>query len=178
MTNSAGSPANLPGNATPAALLFPDLSQELALTRGMIARVPNGKNDWKPHDKSMSLGNLATHLSELPRFATIMLTTDELDWATTKWAPTTIDTTEERLKLFDELSSSMSSHIEGAGWPAMGESWTMRAGEQIYLSDRKGTLLRTLGLSHMAHHRAQLGVFLRLLGVTIPGTYGPSADEM
>lgn len=178
MADSLPSFPTLPGTLKPEALLFPDMAQELALTRGMIARVPDGNNDWKPHDRSMTLGRLATHLSELPRFATLMLTTDEMDFAKVDWKPTVIDTTAARLVLFDELATGMRASVEGTDWATLSGSWTMRAGEQVYLTGQKATLLRTLGLSHMAHHRAQLGVWLRLLGVTIPGTYGPSADEM
>ena len=166
-----------PTDTTPAQLLYPDLEQELASTRKMIALVPDGNDDWKPHQKSMTLGQLATHLAELPSFAKTILTTNELDWETTKWEPTVISKTSERLELFDRTSNEMSSGITGADWETLGQTWTMRAGKQVYVSEQKAKLFRSFCLSHMAHHRAQLGVYLRLLGVMIPGTYGPSADE-
>ena len=167
-----------PTDTAPAELLYPDLSEELASTRKMIALFPDGNDDFKPHGKSMSLGTLATHLAELPTFAKTMLTTSELDWATTKWEQKVVTKTSDRLEMFDRNSTDMASAITEANWDALGEKWTMRAGEQVYFSEPRAKLLRTLGLSHMAHHRAQLGVYLRLIGVLIPGTYGPSADEM
>ena len=168
----------LPGHATPAQLLYPDLQQELANTRKMLECVPDGNDAWKPHDKSMSLGGLATHLAELPTFATLIFTTAELDLNTMDWTPTPIANNAERLALFDKNAAAMTGALEGADWTALSANWAMKMGDKVYLQDRKSTLLRTLGINHIAHHRAQLGVFLRLNGIAIPGPYGPSADEM
>jgi uncharacterized damage-inducible protein DinB len=168
----------LPGTATPAQLLYPDMAQELACTRKMIALVPDGNDDFRPHLKSMALESLATHLVELPTFASTILTTDELDWAKTPWAPKKFSKTSDRLEQFDKNAAAMTSVVEGASWDALAKRWVMRAGDQIYVDDLKAKLLRSFALNHMAHHRAQLGVYLRLLDVAIPGTYGPSADEM
>lgn len=176
MTNPTA--ATLHGNATPAQLLYPDLDQEFASTRKMLACVPDGNNDWKPHDKSFTLDRLATHVAELPGFATFILMSSELDWATFKYEAKSAPTTAQRLVLFDDQSAQMKAAIEGADWAAVSEFWTMRSGDQIMIKAQKATLLRTMGLSHMAHHRAQLGVYLRELGIAIPGMYGPSADEM
>ncbi|MEP6833291.1 MAG: DinB family protein [Gemmatimonas sp.] len=164
--------------AKPAQLLYPDLAEELATTRKMLGLVPDGHNDFKPHDKSMMLGSLATHLTQLPKFVNTILSTSELDFATTPWVEKTLSTTAERLQEFDQNAGAMSSDIHAAEWPTLEQSWTLRAGEQVYVTEPKGKLLRTFALSHMAHHRAQLGVYLRLLGIAIPGCYGPSADEM
>ncbi|MEO8622708.1 MAG: DinB family protein [bacterium] len=176
MTNS--STADFPGNATPAQLLYPDLADELASTRKMIAIVPDGHNDWKPHEKSMSLATLATHVAELCAFAGTVLNTDELDMATADMSTKVLSTTAERLALFDTLAPEFTAAVESADWQKVAGSWTLRMGPQVYLTGQKSTLLRTLGISHIAHHRAQLGVYLRQLGIPIPGTYGPSADEM
>ncbi|MEP7001732.1 MAG: DinB family protein [bacterium] len=172
MTNS--STADFPGNATPAQLLYPDLADELATTRKMIAIVPEGHNDWKPHDKSMSLATLATHVAELCEFASIVLNTDELDMATEDMSTKVLSTTAERLALFDKLAAGFSADVESADWQKVAGQWTLRMGPQVFLTGQKATLLRTLGISH----RAQLGVYLRQLGIPIPGCYGPSADEM
>jgi uncharacterized damage-inducible protein DinB len=176
MTSSSA--ADFPGNATPAQLLYPDLADELAATRKMIALVPDGQNDWKPHEKSMSIATLATHLADLAGFASIVLNTDELDMATADMSTKVLPSTAERLALFDKHAEEFTAAVESADWAKVAGSWTLRAGPQVYLSGRKATLLRTLGLSHLGHHRAQLGVYLRQLGLPIPGTYGPSADEM
>ena len=167
-----------PAGLAPAQLLYPDLHQELAATRRMLERVPDDKLDFKPHDKSMTLGQLADHLSDLPAFARTMLTTSELDFATRKYEPKKFTASTERLAMFDQLSGEFAKSIEGADWQALNETWVLRMGEHVILNDQKAKLLRTLGLSHMAHHRAQLSVYLRLVGIAVPGTYGPSADEM
>ena len=168
----------LPGHATPAQLLYPDLASELASTRKMLERVPDGKDDWTPHEKSMSLGKLATHLAELPTFATLIFNTAELDLNTMDWTPPSIANNAERLALFDKNAAELTAALEGADWTALSANWKMMMGDQLYMQDRKSTLVRTMGISHIGHHRAQLGVFLRLLGIAIPGPYGPSADEM
>ena len=166
-----------PSQLTPAQLLYPDMKGELATTRRVLERVPDDDLEWTPHEKSMSIGKLATHLATLPRFAQMMLTTSEVDVLTVQWPPQLVATTVERLALFDSLAEDMRTRVEAADWPALAERWTMRAGDHVILSETKGTLLRTLGLSHMAHHRAQLGVYLRLKGVAVPSVYGPTADE-
>ena len=173
MTTSA-----FPTNATPAELLYPDMAQELAATRKMIALVPDGDGEFKPHEKSMSLGALATHLAELPSFGTLLLTTTELDFATAGWPSKKFTANAERLAEFDRNAAAMTSAVESAGWEQLDERWVMRAGDVVYVDEKKGKLVRSFALSHMAHHRAQLGVYLRMTGVAIPGTYGPSADEM
>lgn len=165
-------------NTTPAQLLFSDLPQEVAATRRVLAQVPDGHTDWRPHAKSMPLGRLATHVAELPRFPVMILTTDELDWATSDYKPITLSTTAEILALFDERAAAMQAALAAADWAALGKRWAMRMGSKVFIEGQKGALIRTVCLSHMVHHRAQLGVYLRLLGVAVPGVYGPSADEM
>ena len=162
---------------SPAQLLFADLQQELATTRRILERVPADKLDFRPHEKSMSLGQLANHLAELSGLASAVLTTSELDFGARRYEPQTITSSTERVALFDKLSSQLTELIAGADWKALQETWTLRIGDHIILRDQKAKLLRTLGFSHMTHHRAQLGVYLRLVGVPVPGTYGPSADE-
>ena len=169
--------SGFPTDLTPAQLLYPDMNTELATTRRVLERVPDDDLTWTPHEKSTTIGRLATHLAQLPSFAMLMLTTSELDVLQTKWPDDTIPTTAERLALFDSLANEMRTWVEAVAWPALAETWTLRAGAHVILSEKKGTLLRTLALSHMAHHRAQLGVYLRLRGVAVPPVYGPSADE-
>ena len=169
--------ADFPGNATPAQLLYPDMAQELANTRRLLERVPDGNDPWKPHTKSMSLGSLATHVAELPRFATMILTTEEFDFGAGTWPKTEIASNADRLALFDKVAADMTAGINAADWSALEKGWKLRAGDQVYMNDRKANLLRNT-ISHIAHHRAQLGVYLRQLDIPVPGMYGPSADEM
>jgi hypothetical protein len=168
---------NTPPNSTPAELLFADHDAEMARSRKLLALVPDGRNDWKPHEKSMTLGRLATHLAELPEFPVLICTTNELDFASGRWKPAVAGTTAERLALFDRLAAEMKASIVALDWPAVTGSWVMRMGDQVLWKASRAMHLRTM-YSHMTHHRAQLGVYLRQLGVAIPGTYGPSADEM
>ena len=167
-----------PDGLSPAQLLYPDLDTELASTRKMLALVPEGNDDYRPHDKSMKLGSLATHLADLPSFGKVLLTTDFLDFAVTPFAPKAFTTTAERLEEFDRNAAEFTSSVATASWNDLAQRWQLKMGEVVYVDDQKSNLVRPFAISHLAHHRAQLGVYLRLLGVPIPGTYGPSADEM
>ena len=159
-------------------LLIPEFGAEMASTRRVLAAVPDAKFDWKPHEKSMSIGSLASHLAELPWFGTTILTTPELDFAANPYTSRNLPTTAARLESFDKLAGEMRSLIERADWATLQDTWKLRMGDHVLLDAPKGTLLRTLTIAHMSHHRAQLSVYLRLRGVAVPGSYGPSADEM
>jgi uncharacterized damage-inducible protein DinB len=167
--------ATLPG--TPAETLFPDLEAELAATRRMLDRVPDGRDDWRPHEKSMTLGELATHVAELPGFAIAMLESDELDFEPPGPVPSKLTSNAERIAVFEERSNRLRTLIRELTWERAAGRWQMRIGGRTVVEGVRAELVRRMGLTHMAHHRAQLGVYLRLLGVPIPGTYGPSADE-
>jgi uncharacterized damage-inducible protein DinB len=167
-----------PEGLSPAQLLYPDLDAELASTRKMIELVPDGNDEYRPHDKSMRLGPLATHIAELPSFGKVLLTTDMLDFAATPFAPKAFTTTAQRLEEFDRNAAEFKSSVNGATWSDLAGNWQLRMGEAVYVDGQKSTLVRSFAINHIAHHRAQLGVYLRLLGIPIPGTYGPSADEM
>jgi hypothetical protein len=165
-----------PRDVPPHELLFPDAPDELALTRRILALVPDGRSDWTPHPKSMPLGRLATHVAELPNFVTIIFTLPELDFATSGWSPAMLESTSENLALFDKRAAEMTAALAATGWPTLGESWVVRAGGQVFFNDTRAKLVRNQ-IAHLTHHRAQLGVYLRLLDIAIPGSYGPSADE-
>jgi uncharacterized damage-inducible protein DinB len=158
--------------------LFPDLEGELATTRRMLARVPDGNNDWRPHPKWRSLGELAAHLAELPGFAMMMLTLDELDVLAPRPPQPTVTTAAERLQMFDKLSAQMKGMLDRMTWDQANKNWALRAGDQVAMRAQRSTVLRTAFLTHSAHHRAQLGVYLRILDIPVPWSYGRSADEM
>jgi len=162
----------------PAAALFPDLEGELATTRRMLSRVPDGNNDWRPHAKSRSLGELATHLAQLPGFAMMMLTRDDFDALGPRTPEPTFTTTAERLKMFDQLSAEMKRMMEQMTWDQANRTWTLRMGNLVALKAQRSTVLRTAFVTHSAHHRAQVGLYLRMLEVPVPWSYGKSADEM
>jgi uncharacterized damage-inducible protein DinB len=153
------------------------LKEEIVSTRKMLERVPDDQYDWKPHPKSMSVRSLATHIAELPTWIPLAIDTDVLDFATGNYKPTLIDNTKDLLKIFDENQKSSFDSLAKTSDAYLKNPWTMRNGEQVYFTSTKEDVIR-MAISQMIHHRAQLGVFLRLLNIPIPGPYGPSADEM
>ena len=167
-----------PAVTEPRALLFPEIDAELALTRAMLSLVPWEQADFKPHPRSMKLGNLATHVAQLPNFLTVMATTDVLHFKPEEFTPPAIGSTADLLSLFDTESAKMHDALTHLDWARLDGSWKMVMGEHTIIDNKRGYLLRHMGVNHLVHHRAQLGVYLRLLDIRIPGSYGPSADEM
>ncbi|MBL7920567.1 MAG: DinB family protein [Bacteroidia bacterium] len=153
-----------------------ELEAESKTTKKMLSIVPNDKYDWKPHPKSMSIRSLATHIAELPTWIKLALTTEGLDFATAPYNPEVINNTKELLDLFERSFAEGKEQLVAKNESKLNETWTLSNGEAIYSKDSKAETIRH-ALSQIIHHRAQLGVFLRLLNVPIPGTYGPSADE-
>jgi uncharacterized damage-inducible protein DinB len=153
-----------------------ELEQESIGTRKMLALVPADKADWKPHKKSMKLKDLATHLADLPTWITMAITTDELDFSTSPYSPADCNGGEELVKYFDKNVEEAKDQLNKNDDSILEKTWTLRNGDAIYMQLTK---LETIRHSYcqMVHHRAQLGVYLRLLNIPIPGVYGPSADE-
>jgi uncharacterized damage-inducible protein DinB len=157
-------------------MLLKEMEQEAQTTRKMLSRVPNDKYDWQPHPKSMTIRRLATHIAELPGWVTMTVTTDELDFANNPYKPEVINDTSALLDLFERSYADGSAHLAKTDEDELLRNWTLRNGEQIYSVSTKEEIIR-MAFCQTVHHRAQLGVFLRLLDVPIPGSYGPSADE-
>ncbi|MDF2454978.1 MAG: hypothetical protein K0R51_971 [Cytophagaceae bacterium] len=158
-------------------LLLKELDQEAITTRKMLAVVPNDKYDWRPHPKSMSIQQLATHIGELPGWVSMTLYTEELDFAANPYQQEKIGNTTDLLAYFERSYAAGKAALEQATEEQLLENWTLRNGEEIYSVSSKAEVIR-MAYSQLVHHRAQLGVFLRLLDVPIPGSYGPSADDM
>ena len=158
-------------------MLLKEMDHEAQTTRNMLERVPNDKYDWKPHEKSMTIEQLTTHIAELPTWVSMVLTTSELDFASSPYEPKKIARTDDLLKLFEESLADGKAHLSKANEKDLEPNWTLRNGEQIYSVNTKGEVIR-MTYCQIVHHRAQLGVYLRLLNIPIPGSYGPSADEM
>ena len=159
------------------ALLFPDLDSEISTTRRMLERIPNGNDDWRPHAKSRTLGELATHVAQLPGFGIIMLTRDEFDGLAERRPEPKLSSSAERVKMFDELSAQMKGILQQLTWDRAKSMWTLRLGDRIVFQAPRTNILRTVFVTHSAHHRAQLGVYLRMLETPVPWSYGRSADE-
>ncbi len=157
-------------------LLVKEMEQEAQTTRKMLERVPNDKYDWKPHEKSMTIKRLATHVAELPGWVKMAFTTSQLDFANTDYKPEDVNNTEELLAFFERTYADGFAALKNAEEADLLPTWTLRNGEQVYQVMTKYELVR-VAFCQTVHHRAQLGVFLRLLDIPIPGSYGPSADE-
>jgi uncharacterized damage-inducible protein DinB len=157
-------------------LLLKEMDQEAETTRKMLACVPDDKYDWKPHEKSMTIRRLATHIADIPSWVDMAVNTDELDFANTDHKEPVINNTQELLGFLEGSLTKGRAALADFKEEKFDEPWTMRNGEQIYVVYTRGELIRT-AYSQIIHHRAQMGVFLRLLDVPIPGSYGPSADE-
>jgi uncharacterized damage-inducible protein DinB len=157
-------------------LLLKEFNEETGKTRRMLERIPEDKWDWKPHEKSMVFKYLVVHLAELPGWVTMALTTTELDFATAGYKPSEVSSREDVLNLHQASVEKGRSSLENAKEEDLLPGWTLRKGEQIFMTMTKYEVIRH-ALAQTIHHRAQLGVYLRLMDIPIPGTYGPSADE-
>lgn len=158
-------------------LFLKELNEQALVTRKMLERVPTDKFGWQPHPKSMTIKRLATHIAELPSWVTMALTTDELDFERNPYLPVDVNTTDELLAYFERSLEDGRSHLTAEYENVLDKGWTLRSGEQIFSVDPKADVIR-MSINQIIHHRAQLGVFLRLLDIPIPGSFGPSADEM
>lgn len=157
--------------------LFSDLDAEFASTRRVLAAVPWDRADWRPHEKSSTLGALARHVATLPRFGSIALATDGMDMAGIRPPQAEVGSADDLLAVWDETSGALRAALAEATDEHLGGSWTMSMGERVLFADPRGQTVRQWSLSHIAHHRGQLTVYLRLLDVPVPGIYGPSADD-
>lgn len=155
---------------------LPEFDAEMASTRRVLERVPAGRFDFKPHEKSFSLEDLASHLANIPSWTAITLKTEELDMGQ-DFGPRDTSDTEALLAHFDRHVAEGRTALEKATVPDMAVPWTLRVGEQVVFTLPRGVVMRSFVMNHMIHHRAQLTVYLRLLDVPVPGVYGPSADE-
>ena len=158
-------------------IFLTELENEALTTRKMLKLVPEDQFEWQPHPKSMTLKRLATHLAELPSWMAIAIHTDELDFADNTYQQQEINKAEDLLIYFENTMNEARSVLLDKNEIVLDEPWTMRNGNQIYSTRSKAEVIR-ISISQTIHHRAQLGVYLRLLDIPIPGSYGPSADEM
>lgn len=157
-------------------MLLPEFDVEMANTRKLLERVPEGDNDFKPHEKSMALGRLATHVAELPSWTLMTLDREVLE-IDPQWKPFIAGSRAELLELFDKNVAAARDKIAAASDEDWQKLWTLRAMGKDVMTMPRSAVMRSVILNHLIHHRAQLGVYLRLKNVELPGMYGPSADE-
>jgi len=158
-------------------LLLPHYDQEVKNTRRILEVVPDDKFSWKPHEKSMSLGRLASHVAELPNFLTTIIQTDGMELTTSNMKPFSPANRAEMLAGFEERASEGRKAIANSSDEHLAKSWRLTWKGQEVFGGVRSLLLQTT-ICHQVHHRAQLTVYLRQNNVVFPGVYGPSADEM
>jgi uncharacterized damage-inducible protein DinB len=160
--------------------ILPEFDQEMANTRKTLERVPGDNLGWRPHDKSGTMGWLATHVANIPTWASITMNQAELDMAPggKPMAPTPeAQTTRDLVATFDKNLSDARAAIAGASDSTFMASWSLLNNGQTLMTLPRVAVIRSFVLNHMIHHRAQLGVYLRLNDIPVPSIYGPSADE-
>lgn len=156
--------------------LLPEYDHEMQTTRRVLERVPDDKFGWKPHQKSMSLGGLATHLATINHWVDATVGTDSFDLSTAPPTPE-LKSRADVLAAFDQSVASARKTIAGASDAQLLKTWSLLSGGKTVLSFPKIAVLRSFVLNHIIHHRGQLSVYLRLNDVPVPSIYGPSADE-
>ncbi|HXN73977.1 MAG TPA: DinB family protein [Candidatus Acidoferrales bacterium] len=157
-----------------------EFDHEMISTRKTLERVPEGKPDYAPHEKSMKMGRLAGHVAELSGWAATIIGQDSLDFrplGAPPQTPTVMTSRKQLLEVFDKKAAEARAAIAGASDETLLKNWTLLSGGQAIFSMPRAAVLRSFVMNHIVHHRAQLGVYLRLNGVAVPSVYGPSADE-
>lgn len=158
-------------------ILLPEFDQEMKKTRTMLERVPEGKPDYKPHNKSMALGKLAGHVAQLPEFAIRIVELPELDFSKSDMRPLVMENRTQLLDAFDALVQRARAAIASAKEESWPKNWKLSFQGHTIVDEPRFIVYRGMFLNHLIHHRAQLGVYLRLNEVPLPATYGPSADD-
>ena len=160
--------------------ILPEFDQEMATTRKVLERVPEGNPDWKPHQKSMSMGRLAGHVAELAGWGKTSIAVDSFDFRPVggqAYQPYVMTTRKDLLDTFDKHVAEARAAIAGASDQEFMKTWTLLSGGNQILAMPKIAVLRSFAINHTIHHRGQLSVYLRLNNVPVPSIYGPSADE-
>jgi len=160
--------------------LLPEFDMEMDNTRRTLERVPDDKFSWKPHEKSGTLGWMATHIATIPQWAKITLEQDSLDLALSggsNFVPPKPANRKELLEVFDKNRSEARAALAAADDKTYGKSWALLMGGKELFREPRAAVLRRMVFNHMIHHRGQLTMYFRQLGVPVPGLYGPSADE-
>ena len=156
--------------------ILPEFDHEMANTRKTLDRVPDAKFAWKPHQKSMTLGGLATHLATINHWVEAVIGQNSFDVSTAPPTPE-LKSRQEILDAFDKNTASARKAVAGATDDQLTHPWSLLSGGHTIFTMPRIGVVRSMILNHIIHHRAQLGVYLRLNDVAVPSIYGPSADE-
>lgn len=158
-------------------LLLSEFDEEMKKTRTTLERVPAGKGDFVPHPKSMPLGRLAPHVAQLAGFGLTILTQPGLDFAQRRYTPLPFESAAQLVRAFDEGAAPVRRALADVSDDAWTEPWRLSVQEKTIFSGTRFLAYREMFINHLVHHRAQLGVYLRLNDAPVPATYGPSADD-
>jgi len=161
-------------------MFLAELEREAAGTRRTLERVPEGRNDWKPHEKSMPMGYLAALVARMPSWVAMMVNQDELDMAPqggSKFKPQEVTTNKELLELFDKSLAEAVEALKSTTDEHLLTPWRFKVAGKVVSENARHIMFRDAVFSHLAHHRGQLTVYLRLNSAPVPSIYGPSADE-
>lgn len=158
-------------------ILAMEMEQEAATARRLLERLPEDKFEWQPHEKSMTLGRLGSHVAETIEWTEMTIHQDVLDFAEMDYKPEPPATSAGLLEKFDAGVKAALETLNGVSDEDIMKPWTMKDGEKVYMTMPKVAVMRGFVMNHMIHHRGQLSVFMRLLDVPVPSIYGPSADE-
>ena len=155
-----------------------EIEHEGSQTKKILERIPFNKFGWKPHEKSREIGKLAVHVAEIPRWASRIVTTNEFDPIAARLTLSEVHNNEELIKLSEIIIQKAIEDLKNASDEAMMEPWTFKRNGQPFFTLPRAAAVRAMAMNHLVHHRGQLTVYLRLLNISVPGLYGPSADEM
>ena len=158
-------------------LLLQTFDHEMRGTRATLERVPAAAADYKPHGKSMPMGRLAVHVARLPKLLVTLLTTPSLDLGASAWPPLVFESRDKLMAEFDALAAEARRTLAGASEAELDASWRLSWGERVIVEAPRAVLFHGMFLGHVIHHRAQLGVYLRLNDQPVPSLYGPTADD-
>jgi uncharacterized damage-inducible protein DinB len=156
---------------------FADIDRELRITRRVLEHVPEGKLDWRPHEKSNTLGGLAMHVANLVQWMIDTLDRDALDVSSAEPLNESPQALAEILDVFDEKVKTLKVLLDHLTDGRLYERWSLKNGDEVLFTQPRGLILRTWCLNHLVHHRGQLSVYLRMLDVPVPRVYFMSADE-
>jgi uncharacterized damage-inducible protein DinB len=158
-------------------LLLPELDEEMKKSRTMLERVPADKKDFVPHPKSTPMGKLAAHVAQLAGFGLNILTTPGLDFGTNRTTPVVFESAGQLARVLDEGAAKVRAALQATPDSAWTEPWKLSMRDKTIFEGSRFLAYREMFLNHVVHHRAQLGVYLRLNEKALPATYGPSADD-
>jgi uncharacterized damage-inducible protein DinB len=158
-------------------LLLSEFDEEMKKTRTMLERVPEDKKDFAPHAKSMPLDKLAPHVAQLAGFGLSILTTPELDFSKGSYKPVPFESAAQLVSVLDEGAAKVRTALKNTPDDAWSQSWKLSFNGSPIFNGTRFVAYREMFLNHLVHHRAQLGVYLRLNEKPVPATYGPSADD-